>query len=122
MGIKRCLLSSEKVKMNIIKHTFPGITKAIALKAKKFKMVTEAVKKCKIMRKGTEKELLYFLFTPYSNIFAQILHSQVKKEKISSRGKCNMGKFWKYLFQPSDYEELGRNKYSSHLSGPKNIL
>ena len=34
----------------------------------------------KIMGKGTEKELLYFLFITNSNIFAQTVHPQVKKK------------------------------------------
>ena len=40
-------------------------------------MVAEAVEK------GTEKELLNFLFTTDSNIFAQTPHPQVKNEDIS---------------------------------------
>ena len=38
------------------------------------------------MVKGTEKELLYFLFTTDSNIFAQTLHPEVKKAKMSQFG------------------------------------
>ena len=38
------------------------------------------------MGKGTEKELLLFLFTTDSKIFAQTLHPQVKNPKISQLG------------------------------------
>ena len=50
-------------------------------------MVAEAVekmqkkKKKKKRKKHRERELLYFLFTTDSNIFAQTLHPQVKKSK-----------------------------------------
>ena len=84
--MKHCLISTDQVKINIIKHTFsesyeeiltkksPNITIAAELKAKTFKAVAEAVEKIQKMRKGTEKELLYFLFTSYSNIFGHTFH------------------------------------------------
>ena len=57
------------------------ITTAAALKAKKFKAVAEAVEKIQKMGIGTEKELLYFLFTTDSNT-----SSPSKKTKISQFG------------------------------------
>ena len=54
----------------------------------------------------TEKELLYFLFTTDSNIFAQTLHPEVKTQRHLNladygpgnehfRKNRNMGKFWR---------------------------
>lgn len=74
--MKHCLISSEKVKINIIprKNGNLKITIAIAAKTKKFRIVVEAVEKMQKKGKGTEKELLYFLFTFDPNIFAQTFH------------------------------------------------
>ena len=44
-------------------------------------MLAEAVEKIEKKEKSTGKELLYFLFTPDLDIFAQTLHPQVKKER-----------------------------------------
>ena len=44
-------------------------------------MVRKPVEKIQKTGKGTEKELLYFLFTTDSNIFAQTLQHQVKKQR-----------------------------------------
>lgn len=80
----------------------PGITIAPALRAKKFKMISKAIEK--MLKNATEKELLHLLITTNSNIFAQTLHHQVKKQRYlnlvdsgpSNRyfcGNSNMGKF-----------------------------
>ena len=47
-------------------------------------MLAEAVEKIEKKEKSTGKELLYFLFTPDLDIFAQTLHPQVKKERYLS--------------------------------------
>ena len=108
---KHCLISTDQVKINIIKHAFsesyeeiltkksPKITIVAELKAKTSKAAAEAVEKIQKMWKGTEKELLYFLFTTYSNIFAQTFHHQVKIIEFNEHlcGNRNVGKFWNKL-------------------------
>ena len=76
------------MKINIIlrKNGNLKITIATAPKTKKFRIVVEAVEKMQKKGKGTEKELLYFLFTFDPNIFAQTFHPQIKKAKIFQFG------------------------------------
>ena len=99
----KAYLQRSKQKKNTRKFKkIPSITIAAALRAKKFKMISKAIEK--MLKNGKEKELLHLLITTNSNIFAQTLHHQVKKQRYlnlvdSGRrnkyfcGNSNMGKF-----------------------------
>lgn len=69
-------------------------------------MIVEAVKKGQKIKKNVkcrEKELLHFISSTDSNIFAQTIHPQVKKVNISQFGQFlpKQGAFpWKLQDEP----------------------
>ena len=63
----------------------PGITKAIALKAKKFKMVTEAVKKMQNNEEGHRKRAIILSVHPlFKHICTNTSSSSKKRKDIFS--------------------------------------
>ena len=62
--MKHCLISAEQENL---KKNF----RATMIKTKIFKMVPKTVEKCKKLGKGTERQLLNFLFTIDSKYFIQ---------------------------------------------------